>query len=77
MEIEIEKVEDLYKLQHLEKNGIKLNKSAITRKLNVDRRTVEKYINGYKKATTRNKPSQFDRYYSSIEDILSNKKKKV
>lgn len=31
----------------LEDSTLKINKSQIARELNVDRRTVDKYINGY------------------------------
>lgn len=33
---------------------MKINKSQIARELEVDRRTVDKYINGYTKPETRN-----------------------
>ena len=52
--LEIHSVKDLYKLKpFLEYSTLKINKSQIARELNVDRRTVNKYINGYQKPSTR------------------------
>ncbi len=54
-DIRIESVNDLYKLKpFLEDGTLKINKSQIARELEVDRRTVDKYINGYTKPETRN-----------------------
>ena len=54
-DIRIESVNDLYKLKpFLEDGTLKINKSQIARELEVDRRTVDKYINGYTKSETRN-----------------------
>lgn len=51
----IENVNDLYKLKpFLEDGTLRINKSQIARELEVDRRTVDKYINGYTKPKTRN-----------------------
>ena len=53
--ISIKSVNDLYKLKpFLEDGTLKINKSQIARELDVDRRTVDKYINGYTKPETRN-----------------------
>ena len=41
----------------MENNNLKLNKSEIARQLNVDRRTVDKYLNGFNKSKHRSKPS--------------------
>ena len=50
----IENFNDLYKLKpFLEDGTLKINKSQIARELEVDRRTVDKYINGYTKPTER------------------------
>lgn len=47
-DLEIHSVEDLYKLKpFLEDSTLKINKSQIARELEVDRRTADKYINGY------------------------------
>ena len=53
-DLEITSVNDLYKLKpFLEDSTLKINKSQIARELEVDRRTVDKYINGYTKPATR------------------------
>lgn len=57
--IEINSLSDLYLPGKLEETGTtKLNKSKIARNLNVDRRTVDKYVKGYHKKTTGNKKKQ-------------------
>ena len=49
-DIKVESIYDLYKLKpFLEDGTLKINKSQIARELEVDRRTVDKYINGYEK----------------------------
>ena len=54
-DLEIHSVKDLCKLKpFLEDSTLKINKSQIARELDVDRRTVDKYINGYQKPDTRN-----------------------
>ena len=54
-DLHIRSVDDLYKLKPLVQEGIlKVNKSQIGRELGIDRRTVDKYINGFKKSKTRN-----------------------
>ena len=52
--LKIEKLEDLYKLKPFMKSAnLKINKSQIARELDVDRRTVDKYINGFHKSKHR------------------------
>ena len=48
--IEIKEVKDLvtYK-RFMEENGLKINKSSIARRLNIDRKTVGKYLEGLEK----------------------------
>lgn len=54
-DIKIKSVNDLYKLKpFLEDGTLKINKSQIARELEVDRRIVDKYINGYTKSKTSN-----------------------
>lgn len=69
----INKLEDLKKLKpFMGVSNIKINKSQIARELGVDSRTVSKYIDGYTKPTTRNKPSKIDEFYPLIKELLSN-----
>ena len=52
--LEINSLEDLYKLKTLvENSSLNINKSQIARELEVDRRTVDKYINGFQKKNIR------------------------
>ena len=70
--LSINSLEDLALLGKLEEGGsLKVNKSQIARDLNVDVRTVSKYMNGYKKKTTRNRKSYLDDYYDIITDLLN------
>ena len=47
-DIEINFISDLYKLKpFMEDSTLKMNKSYIARELGIDRRTVDKYINGF------------------------------
>ena len=70
--LKIEKLTDLPKLRtFMEDNNLKLNKSEIARQLNVDRRTVNKYLNGFEKSEHRDKPSYVNQYYDLIKEQLS------
>ncbi|MBZ4684055.1 MAG: hypothetical protein PWP46_1772 [Fusobacteriaceae bacterium] len=76
--LKIEKLEDLSKLKSfVEGSNLKLNYSQIARELGVDARTVKKYVNGYKKPTSRTKKSKIDDFYSIIEELLSNESKQI
>ena len=67
----IKTLEDLPKLKILmEVNHLKINKSQVARELGVDYRTVTKYLNGYKKPTTRNTSSKIDTFYPIIKELL-------
>ncbi|MDN3450054.1 IS21 family transposase, partial [Planococcus sp. APC 3906] len=47
-EFEVKKLSDLPKLKTLMENlKMKINKSELARKLDVDRRTIDKYLNGF------------------------------
>jgi len=71
-DLRIESVHDLHKLKpFLEDSTLKVNKSQIARELNVNRKTVDKYINGFKKAETRDKPNVLEDYLNIITDLLS------
>lgn len=50
---------------------MKINKSELARKFNVDRRTIKKYLDGYKPNMTRKKTSKIDAYYDIIKRLLS------
>ena len=74
----IENVNDLYKLKpFLEDGTLKINKSQIARELEVDRRTVDKYINGYTKPKTRNCDDCITPFYDTITELLSDKNQQV
>ena len=73
-DIKIKSVNDLYKLKpFLEDGTLKINKSQIARELDVDRRTVDKYINGYTKPKNRNSNDCITPYYDTIAELLSDK----
>lgn len=77
-EIAIHSLNDLFILGKLEEAGTtKLNRSQIARDLNVDRRTVNKYINGYEKTNTRSRSSKLDEYYDLVKELLSNENNQV
>ena len=77
-DIRIESVNDLYKLKpFLEDGTLKINKSQIARELQVDRRTVDKYINGYTKPETRNCDDCITPFYDTIAELLSDKNQQV
>ncbi|MFD2217162.1 IS21 family transposase, partial [Metabacillus endolithicus] len=58
-EIEVKSLKDLPKLKFLmESLNMKINKSKIGRELGVDRRTVDRYLNGKGPSKTRNRKSR-------------------
>ena len=69
--LEINCLTDLNKLKDLQNNGLKVNKSALARRLGKDRRTINKYINGYQKSNSRHRTSLFDEYYDIIDQLLN------
>ena len=74
----INSLEDLYKLKPFTENSsLNINKSQIARELDVDRRTVDKYINGFQKSKKRKKASRLDKYYDIIQELLSNENLQV
>ena len=63
---------DLFFLGKLEKGGsVKVNKTQIARELNIDPRTVKKYMNGYKKPKTRNRTGYLDEYYNLVKELIN------
>ena len=70
--ISINKLDDLPKFRSfMEENNLKVNKSEIARQLNVDRRTVTKYLSGFEKSKHRKKSSRVSRYANIIKELLS------
>lgn len=64
---EIKDLDDLPKFkQIMEQLKMKVNKTELARELGVDRRTIEKYLNGFIPKRTRNKPSKIDEYYFGL-----------
>lgn len=77
-DLEICSVKDLYKLKpFLEDSTLKMNKSQIARELDVDRRTVDKYINGYQKPHTRKTSNCITPFYDIIAKLLSDSNQQV
>lgn len=77
-DIEINTVNDLYKLKpFLEDGKLKINKSQIARELEVDRRTVDKYINGYTKPSSRDCNDCITPFYGIIAELLSDKSQQI
>lgn len=75
---EIKSLSDLPKFKQLMENlKMKINKSQLARKMGVDRRTVDKYLNGFTPKGTKEKVSILDEYYELISDLLSEESKQV
>lgn len=76
--VKIQIVNDLYKLKPFMEDGtLKINKSQIARELGVDRRTVDKYINGYTKPKTRSSQDCITPYYDIIAELLSDNNQQI
>ncbi|MGQ4289111.1 IS21 family transposase, partial [Bacillus thuringiensis] len=77
-EFTIKSLTDLSNLKNLMENlKMKINKSQLARELNVDRRTIDKYMNGFIPKGTKNKTSKIDAYYEVIVDLLSDESKQT
>lgn len=61
----------------MEVTSLNINKSEIARELNVDRRTVAKYIDGFQKATTRKRDNALTDFYPVIQQLLDPKSTQV
>lgn len=73
--IEIKSLLDLPKLKVLvEELKAQINKSQIARDLGVDRRLIDKYMNGYAKPSKRERKSKLDDFYPIIYDLLIEQK---
>lgn len=71
-DLEIKRLEDLHKLKPImEVTKLKINKSQIARELGVDRRTVDKYINGFEKSKHRESANCITPYKDIITELLS------
>ncbi|HDR6272092.1 TPA: IS21 family transposase [Bacillus cereus] len=77
-EFEVKSLTDLPNLKNLMENlKMKVNKSQLARELNVDRRTVDKYMNGFTPKSTKKKTSKIDVHYEVIVDLLSEDSKQT
>ncbi|VEI05042.1 Transposase and inactivated derivatives [Kurthia zopfii] len=77
-DFEIKSLSDLPKFKQLMENlKMKINKSQLAREMGVDRRTVEKYLNGFTPKETKEKTSILDEYYEIIAVLLSVESKQV
>lgn len=75
---EITSLSDLPKFKQLmEHLKMKINKSKLAEELGVDRRTVDKYLNGFIPKRKREKPSKIDKFYKIIAALLSDDSKQV
>jgi len=72
IDIEINSLADLPKFKLLmESLKMKINKSKLARDMGVDRRTVDKYLQGYTPKNIRSRTSRIDDYYEIITLLLS------
>lgn len=77
-DFELKSLLDLPKLKLLMENlKMKINKSQLARDLGVDRRTIDKYINGFIPKRTKKKTSKIDKYYEVIASLLSSDSKQT
>ncbi|MFS0780116.1 IS21 family transposase [Bacillus sp. 1P06AnD] len=78
IDFEIKSLSDLPKFkQIMEHMKMKINKSKLAKELGVDRRTIDKYLNGFIPKRKREKPSKIDPYYEIIAALLSEDSKQV
>lgn len=77
-DLKISSVKDLYKLKpFMEDSTLKINKSQIARELEIDRRTVSKYIDGFQKSKTRDSTNCLTSYLEIMKDLLSNNNQQI
>lgn len=78
IEFEVKSLTDLPNFKNLMENlKMKVNKSQLARELNVDRRTIDKYMNGFTPKGTKKKTSKIDVHYEVIVDLLSDNSKQT
>lgn len=76
--LEIRTLEDLSKLKaFMDTTDLKINKSQIARELDVDRRTIDKYINGFHKSKHRSSKNCLAPYMGIIRELLSDENEQV
>lgn len=61
----------------MEDSTLKINKSQIARELEKARRTIDKYLKGYKKSKHRTRSSYLDTYYEIIKELLSTSNQQI
>lgn len=77
-DLKITRLEDLYKLKPImETTNLKINKSQIARELDVDRRTVDKYLNGFSKSAHRSSSNCITPYMDTIRELLSDENEQL
>lgn len=71
-QFELNSLADLATYQQvMEQLNMKINKSKLARDMGVDRRTIDKYLNGFVPKKKRNRRSKIDEFYSTIAGLLS------
>lgn len=71
-QFKVESLSDLPRLGKVIKQmKLKINKSKLARDLGKNRKTIEKYLNGFIPKAKRDKPSKIDDYYQVIASLLS------
>lgn len=71
-DLKINRLEDLPKLKLImQESNLKVNRSQIARELGVDRRTVDKYLNGFRKSRHRSSTNCLTAYMDTIRELLS------
>lgn len=69
---QVKSLSDLPKFKEVMENlNMKINKSKIAREMGVDRRTVDKYLNGFSPKIKRSRKSKISKYYEDIKYLLS------
>lgn len=77
-DLKIDRLEDLHKLKpFMEASNLKINKSEIARELGVDRRTVDKYVNGFHKSEHRASSNCLTPYKDIIRELLSDENEQI
>lgn len=77
-EFEVKSLTDLPNFKNLMENlKMKVNKSQLASELNVDQRTIDKYMDGFTPKGTKKKTSKIDVHYEVIVDLLSDNSKQT